>query len=214
VNENLGEKLRGARLMKKMTLKDLSSKCGLSVSHLSQIERGGASPSLSTLDRITKALDETIWRLLKDEEEVVFQDELNKTELKVVNDVKRVNFGVYPTNKHINQSRLVKKDQRKILILPGVKTRYEMLTPDLNRKLQILYMEAEPGVDSGPVWFEHEGEECCIVLSGQLYLEVGSEKFLLESGDSLYFPSGIPHHWQNMGEEKVILMWILTPPSF
>ena len=214
MNENLGEKLRQSRLMKKMTLKDLASKCDLSVSHISQIERGAASPSLSTLDRIAKALDETIWRLLRDDDEVVFQNQLNNTELKVINDVKRVQFGVHPTNKYINQARLIKKGQRKILELPGVNTRYEMLTPDLNRKLQILYMEAEPGVESGPVWFEHEGEECCVVLSGELVLEVGNEKFLLESGDSLYFPSGIPHHWQNMGEEKVILMWILTPPSF
>lgn len=199
---------------KKMTLKDLAPKCDLSISYISQIERGEASPSLSTLNRLAKVLDLTIWRLLRDDDEVVKENQLNKTEPQVVNDVKRLQFGVYPTNNYITHVKLVRKDGRKTITLPGSNTRYEMLTPDLNRKMQVFYMEAESGVESGQGWFEHEGEECCLVLSGQLELEVGNEKFLLETGDSLYFPSGISHHWRNLCEEKVILMWILTPPAF
>ena len=199
---------------KKMTLKDLAPKCDLSISYISQIERGEASPSLSTLNRLAKVLDLTIWRLLRDDDEVVNENQLNKTEPQVVNDVKRLQFGVYPTNNYITHVKLVRKDGRKTITLPGSNTRYEMLTPDLNRKMQVFYMEAESGVESGQGWFEHEGEECCLVLSGQLELEVGNEKFLLDTGDSLYFPRGISHHWRNMCEEKVILMWILTPPAF
>ncbi len=214
MNGKLGEKLRQARLGKKMTLKDLAPKCALSISYISQIERGEASPSLSTLNRLAKVLDVTIWRLLRDDNEVVYDNQLNETEPQVVNDFKRLQFGVYPTNNYITQVKQVRRDGRKTITLPGSNTRYEMLTPDLNRKMQVFYMEAEPGVESGQGWFEHEGEECCLVLSGRLELEVGNEKFLLETGDSLYFPSGISHHWRNMCEEKVILMWILTPPAF
>ena len=216
MNENLGEKLRQARLRKKMTLKDLSKECNLSLSYLSQIERGGASPSLAALSRHAKALDVGIWRLLNNDEEVVYENQFNKneTEPQIVKDFKRLPLGVYPNNSYVTQIKHVKKGGRKTITLPGSSIRYEMITPDLNRKIQVFYMEADPGVDSGQGWFEHEGEECCVVLSGWLELEVGSEKFLLEEGDSLYFPSGIPHHWRNTGEEKVILMWILTPPAF
>lgn len=216
MNGNLGKKLRQVRLRKEMTLKDLAKKCDLSISYISQIEREEANSSLSALNRHAKALGVTVWRLLREDDEVVYENQFNKneTEPQIVNDVKRVQFGVYPKNNYITQIRHVRKDGRKTITLPGSNTRYEMLTPDLNRKMQVLYMEAEAGVESGQDWFEHEGEECCVVLRGRLELEVGSEKFLLEEGDSLYFPSGIPHHWRNTGEEKVILMWILTPPAF
>ena len=57
MNEKSGDKLRLARLTKKMTLKDLAEKCNLSYSYISQVERGDASPSLSSLSRLAKALD-------------------------------------------------------------------------------------------------------------------------------------------------------------
>jgi len=214
MNGRIGEKLRQARLRKKMTLKDLAPQCELSISYISQIERGEASPSLSTLNRLAKALDVTIWRLFRDDNEVADENQLNLTEPRAVDDAKRLQFGSYQTNNYITQVKQVSKEGRKTITLPGSNTRYEMLSPDLNRKMQVLYMEAEPGVESGQVWFEHEGEECCVLLSGRLELEVGNEKFLLETGGSLYFPSGIPHRWRNMSEDKVIIMWILTPPSF
>lgn len=215
MNEKIGEILRQARLRNKMTLKDLSKKCNLSLSYLSQIERGDARPSLSALTRHAAALDVSLWRLLNNDGEAhEIQLNGNDTVQQFDKNVHRLPLGVYPKDSYVTQIKHVKKGGRKTITLPGSSIRYEMITPDLNRKIQVFYMEADPGVDSGQGWFEHEGEECCVVLSGWMELEVGNEKFLLEEGDSLYFPSGIPHHWRNMGENKLVLMWILTPPAF
>lgn len=53
----IGEKLRKIRKMKKMTLKDLSEKTGVSISFLSQVERNKCSVTLESLRKISDALN-------------------------------------------------------------------------------------------------------------------------------------------------------------
>lgn len=53
----LGNVIRKCRQKRKLTLKELCDKAGVSVGYLSQVERGNASPSLGTLAQIARALD-------------------------------------------------------------------------------------------------------------------------------------------------------------
>ncbi|WP_077302421.1 helix-turn-helix domain-containing protein [Virgibacillus pantothenticus] len=53
--ENLHKKIKNLRLEKEMTLKDLSEVTGLSVSFLSQIERGSSSLAITSLKKISDA---------------------------------------------------------------------------------------------------------------------------------------------------------------
>ncbi|MAV82707.1 MAG: XRE family transcriptional regulator [Pelagibacteraceae bacterium] len=57
---NIGARLGNLRKRKKMTLDELSSKSGVSKSILSQIERNISNPTVSTMIRISEALDETL----------------------------------------------------------------------------------------------------------------------------------------------------------
>jgi transcriptional regulator with XRE-family HTH domain len=52
----IGERMRQARLKKGLTLKDLAEKTGVSVSMLSLVERGRASPSMGTLVAVCSSL--------------------------------------------------------------------------------------------------------------------------------------------------------------
>lgn len=54
---NLGQLIRKCRQQRKLTLKELCDKAGMSVGYLSQVERGNATPSLGTLAQISHALD-------------------------------------------------------------------------------------------------------------------------------------------------------------
>ena len=40
----------------------------------------------------------------------------------------------------------------------------------------------------------HEGEEFLYVLEGEAQISYGKEKYILKSGDSIYFDSIVPHH--------------------
>ncbi|SFM32682.1 helix-turn-helix domain-containing protein [Shimia aestuarii] len=53
----LGNLIRKCRQQRKLTLKELCDKAGVSVGYLSQVERGNATPSLGTLAQIARALD-------------------------------------------------------------------------------------------------------------------------------------------------------------
>lgn len=54
--EDIHKKIRDLRLEKKLTLKELSEETGLSLSFLSQIERGASSLSITSLKKIADAL--------------------------------------------------------------------------------------------------------------------------------------------------------------
>ena len=50
------ESIKNIRKSKGITLQEMSNRTGISVNHLSQIERGKTNPSIGTLKRITDAL--------------------------------------------------------------------------------------------------------------------------------------------------------------
>jgi transcriptional regulator with XRE-family HTH domain len=62
--ETLGRRIRGLRQRQKLTLSDVASVAGVSVSLLSQVERGKTDPSLDTLRDIADALGTTPFQLL------------------------------------------------------------------------------------------------------------------------------------------------------
>ena len=209
MDKNFGEKLRTARLIEKVALKDLAAKCGLSYSYISQVERGEASPSLSALDRLAKALGKTVWELLRDES-VEASPSNGQREINKQGEIRPVS----KTLPGVMGSKIVRMNGRRTVILPHSHVRYQMVTPNLVSEMQLLIMEAEPGTNSGDQPFEHRGEECCLVLEGTVEMTVGNETFVLEKDDSVYFSSEQSHRWQNVGEGKLTLLLACTPPAY
>ena len=65
IEQQLGATIRELRLSRNTSLRTLAAQAGVSVSFLSQVERSEASPSIATLMRIAKALDQTIGSLFE-----------------------------------------------------------------------------------------------------------------------------------------------------
>jgi len=83
--EDIGLKIKELRLMKGLTLKQLSEKTSLSVSFLSQIERGTTSLAIQSLRKISDALDVDIVYFFdskKKEKYVVRKEEQKPFEIK------------------------------------------------------------------------------------------------------------------------------------
>lgn len=60
--------------------------------------------------------------------------------------------------------------------------------------------------------YAHPGEEFIYVLSGRLTFWIEeTERFQLETGDSLSFRSTRPHRWWNEGETSTTVIWINAP---
>ncbi|MGQ9477020.1 MAG: helix-turn-helix domain-containing protein [Candidatus Bipolaricaulia bacterium] len=62
--KEIGERIRAARQQKGLTLEELAARTGLSVSFISQVERGISSPSIVSLYSICKALEIPVTRVL------------------------------------------------------------------------------------------------------------------------------------------------------
>lgn len=109
---------------------------------------------------------------------------------------------------------VVRKDKRKKIVLPDSKVTYELLSPNLRGKIEHLLVEIEPGEYNTKGLICHEGEECGYIIKGTLKVKLGNKEYILEEGDSICFDSNIPHRYINVGNQKVISVWAMTPPSF
>jgi len=109
---------------------------------------------------------------------------------------------------------VVRKEQRKKLVLPEDHLVYELLTPNLNGSLEVLRTQVPAGWNNREQPFEHVGEECVHLLSGRLQVTVGEELFGLDEGDSITYDPSVPHWWSNTGNEVAVIIGSVTPPSF
>lgn len=64
---DVGERVRAIRNLRRLTLRDVAARTDLSESFLSQVERGRANPSISSLQRIAAALGIAVSDLFSDE---------------------------------------------------------------------------------------------------------------------------------------------------
>jgi len=65
---DLGARIRALRLARRETLRELATRAAVTESFLSQVERGVASPSIASVQRIARALDTSIAELFSADE--------------------------------------------------------------------------------------------------------------------------------------------------
>ncbi len=108
---------------------------------------------------------------------------------------------------------VVRKHERRRLKFPGGKANFEILTPGLNFKMEIITAVLEPGGATCDAPLEHPGEEFLLVSHGEAAVEVGGQEYHLESGDSIYYMATIPHRVSNRGTGRLEFVMALTPPN-
>lgn len=176
--ENLGKRLRALRKERGLTLAQLGQQAGLSVSYLSQVERGRAMPSLAKVSALARALAVEVRDLFEEES----------------------------THSCIVRSA----EGARVLSAPGLFV--DLLSGDLVGKGILPYqVTCQPGtLYEWPS--DHAGEECGLVLRGQLTVTIGEEKIVLRAGDSIHYQRDLPHSWRNEGDEECVVIWATSPP--
>lgn len=115
---------------------------------------------------------------------------------------------------HQPDSLVVRADDRARLQIGSEGLVYELLTPNLKGRLEVLETTVPPGFSNKESPFGHNGEECVVVISGQLRVGVGEEENYLGEGDAITYDSALPHWWVNESDEDARLIGVVTPPSF
>jgi transcriptional regulator with XRE-family HTH domain len=180
---DIGEALRLRRHELGWSLRDLADRLGCSPSLISQIERGRANPSVSTLYSIVQALDVSLDELLFNERRATATDP--------------------PPGGPIQRGN----ERQRIRLASGVL--WERLTTVSEPGVEFLYVIYEVGGASSPAdaFQRHAGHEWGYVLSGTLQVTIGFRQYLLEPGDAISLDSTTPHRLANVGDVPVHAIW-------
>jgi quercetin dioxygenase-like cupin family protein/DNA-binding XRE family transcriptional regulator len=185
-----------------MRVAELAREVGVTPSLISQIERGMSRPSVSTLFGIAQALDVPV--------DAFFREPQPPVAVAVQPDGSpgsggadaRGGAGDGRTRAGPGQATAaggrygVRRGARAVIDIEGG-VRWERLTRSTLDHLDFFELVYEPGAESHPRQYTHPGTEMVLVMSGCLEITIGFERYLLEPGDSIDFPSSMPHRYVN-----------------
>lgn len=182
-NYCFGEKLRAVRERKGLTLKDVAGQAGVSESLISQIERNLVSPSIDTLLVLADVLDIDY--------EHLFSEYRQKRKVTILKADERGTI-----------------HQKNVIVQQLSKNSKETNGPAIEAYLLELAVDGEQGNRE----YGHPGWEFGVILDGCAELTYGNESYFLNAGDSVAFPSSVPHIFKNSGSETLRAIWVVTPP--
>ena len=182
---NIGERVKASRTKQGMTLKDLSEKTGLSVSYLSQFERGLSTVALDSLMKIADALQEDVYDYIRE-----------------------------ISTKSQERDKVVLKSYQRLppQIVPEGTLQTELSAYGGDKKMMARMITLLPQ-ETGErlVLTKHEGEEFIYVLEGVLTLEVDSDRYVLYPEDTAHFDSHRGHIWYNDTNRNVRFIIVNYP---
>ena len=182
---SIGEKLRAMRLRKSMGLVELGKHTALSAALLSKLERGKLFPTLPTLLRIAMVFGVGL--------DYFFTDERKRRVVGVVRGKERVRFPERPGTADV-QYYFECLDYR------ATERKLSAFLADFQ---EIPLEKIKP--------HQHAGIEFLYVLKGTLALKIGSEEFLLEAEDSIYFDSAVLHSYRRQGSKPCTGVIVTVP---
>jgi transcriptional regulator with XRE-family HTH domain len=107
---------------------------------------------------------------------------------------------------------VVRRHQRRVVRYPGSRATREILSPTLSGRMVLLWVTLPPGED-GHEPVRHTGEESVVVLRGSLEVNLGPQRVILETGDSMTFDSEVPHTFSNPTTDETEILTAISPPN-
>lgn len=171
-----------------MTLVQLAEAGGMSVSHVSAIERGAVNASIDKVNRLATALGVPVaWFFTR-------------------------RTGIGP----LERAHVVRAENRRNLNILYEETAEEsgytdwLLSSTIGGEFYVGLSEYSPGGDTEDL-VVREGEQHCIVLEGEIELRLQDEVITLRAGDSYSIPGHIPHQTRNASHQPSRMIWVNAP---
>jgi transcriptional regulator with XRE-family HTH domain/quercetin dioxygenase-like cupin family protein len=202
----IGPRIRTERERRNVTIRALARVIGVSPSLISQIETGKSQPSVSSLYSITSALGLSLEDLFD------AKDAEDSGASATITTVAGLRFLRSDRAKGIGPH--VSPDDRELLTLESGVT-WERLGQVPHHHVDFLLVTYQPGSASSVEdrLMRHSGTEYAYLISGELELSLGFDKYELVPGDSVCFESTRPHGYHNHGKDPAIGVWFVVEPS-
>jgi len=186
----VGAKIRGFRESKNISVEEIAQRSGLSVEQINSIENDVNLPSLGPLIKIARALGVRLGTFMDDDDAlgpVVCRaaDREANTSISFSN-------GATDARKHMEYHPLAQQKA--------------------GRHMEPFVIDINPEQNPEFQLSAHEGEEFIFVMSGEVEIIYGKDKYALHEGDSIFYDSIVKHHVHGApGKSAKILAVVYIP---
>jgi transcriptional regulator with XRE-family HTH domain len=182
LEEAIGRAVRQFRDKAGLTIQDLSVASGISAGMLSKIENGTTSPSLSTLQALSRALSVPVTALFRG-----FEESRDATFVKAGTGLKIERRGTRAGHQ------------------------YELLghVPHGPVSVEPYMVTLTEESDVFPI-FQHPGLEFIYMLEGEVLYRHGRSTYLLGPGDALFFDADAPHGPEELRRLPIRLISVIS----
>ena len=186
----IGKKVRLIRESRKLSIDDVSERTNLSAAGIESIEKGELIPGLTPLIKIARVLGVRIGTFMDDQENlgpvlVRGSDERDKKSV----------------TRFSERNNAVSSDL----------DFYSLAQNKADRHMEPFVIDIYPQSEEDVKLSRHEGEEFIYVLSGNVEIIYGKDKYELQPGDSIYYDSIVAHHVHSHEGKAKILAVVYTP---
>lgn len=188
----IGERLRSARNERKLTVREVARRIGVSPSLISQIERDKVNPSVSTLWSLVTVLG------------------LQMSDL----------FSTGPAPVGAPETAAASPPADGPVTAPGARAvidletgvHWERLTAQTDPLVEFLTVSYPPGAASCDAHslVRHGGKEYGYVISGRLGVRIGFDEYELGPGMAVSFDSSAPHRLWAIGDQPAEAIWVVV----
>ena len=179
----IGARVKHARLLAGIRMRELAQKVGCTESMVSKIESGRVVPSLQMLQRLVAALDRDMASF----------------------------FGSDPASPGLilraGQRPLVETDP----LRQGIGVAYERLVPFGAGNLLECNIHVVEASGNKVDQITHQGETVGYVIEGQVELTIDNTTYQLSAGDSFFFKNHLTNKYRNVGSGTARMLWVNTP---
>jgi len=189
-NKIIGEKIKGIRESKQLSLSEVAERTGLRVEQIERIEDNTDFPSLAPLIKIARVLGVRLGTFLDDQTElgpvICRKDDSSEAN--------SISFSNNATVAHKHMD-------------------YHALSQDkTGRHMEPFLIDIAPSKNVDFILSTHEGEEFIYVLEGLVEINYGKTTYLLSTGDSIYYDSIVAHHVHAYNDNPARILGVIYTP--
>ena len=169
--KEIANRIKELRIITGLTVEDMASRTGMSVEEYEQCEAGNRNLSIAFLYHCTLSFGVDMGDILE---------------------------GKSPK---LRSYALTRKGEGQRIEEAHNMIGYNLASGFRNRIALPLYMKMNYRPDAEIELVTHEGQECDIVIKGQMKIRIGEHTEILNPGDTIYYDSGTPHGMMAVGGE-------------
>ncbi|WP_409199378.1 helix-turn-helix domain-containing protein [Methanobrevibacter sp. DSM 116169] len=185
----IGEKIKNLMEIRNLTSEEIALNSGVNEELVEKILNGEVIPSLTPLTKIARSLGVRIG---------TFIDDTPQTGPLIVKKGKSDEVVYFSGDEN-------KTDDSNLEF-------FSLASGKTDRNMEPFIIDIKVDTESGHELSSHEGEEFIYVLEGSIEILYGQDNYILETGDSIYYDSIVPHHLHSYDDKgSKILAVIYTP---